>query len=222
MREIVLDTETTGLEVKHGHRIIEIGGVELKNHIPTGATYHTRINPKRAIDKDASQVHGMGDADVAKAPVFAEIADKFLTFVGDATLVIHNAPFDMGFLNAELAMMKYPPIPHDRVIDTLILARRKFPGAPANLDALCKRFEIDTSARTSHGALIDAELLARVYIELIGGKQQNLMLQKEVTRTTARQQKTTSRPPRDFPPSEAEKAAHAEFISTIKNPLWDK
>ena len=221
MREIVLDTETTGLEVKHGHRIVEIGGVALKDHIPTGETYRALINPEREVDKEATQIHGHTRADLADKPVFAKIADEFLAFVGDAKLVIHNAPFDMGFLNAELSTLNYPVIDLGRVIDTLVLARRKFPGAPVNLDALCKRFAIDASSRVMHGALIDAELLTRVYIELIGGKQQNLKLQKQV-RQVAAPPPRQHRQPRHFPPSAEENSAHAEFIQGIKNPRWNR
>ena len=222
MREIVLDTETTGLDVALGHRLIEIGGVELKNHIPTGATYHQRLNPQRQVDKEASEVHGMTLADLEHKPLFSEIADGFLAFVGDAKLVIHNAPFDMGFINEELTRANHPPIPNERVVDTLLLARRKFPGAQASLDALCKRFDIDASHRTSHGALIDAELLAQVYIELIGGKQQHLMLKRQAKQAQASTPRTEARPPRAFPPSEAELKAHAEFVGKIDGALWNK
>ncbi len=171
MREIVLDTETTGFEPDEGDRIVEIGAVELLDHVPTGRTYHQYINPQRSMPQGAFEVHGLGDDFLADKPVFAEIADAFLEFVGDARLVIHNAAFDMKFLNAELGWVNRPLIAADRAIDTLAIARRKFPGSPASLDALCRRFGIDNSARTLHGALLDSEILAEVYLELIGGRQ---------------------------------------------------
>ena len=176
MREIVLDTETTGLEPDAGDRIVEIGGVELLNHVPTGRTYHQYINPERAMPQEAFDVHGLGDEFLADKPVFAAIGDAFLDFVGDARLVIHNAAFDMKFLNAELGWMNRPALPFDRTVDTLAIARKKFPGSPASLDALCRRFGIDNSARTLHGALLDSEILAEVYLELIGGRQPGLIL----------------------------------------------
>lgn len=176
MREIVLDTETTGFDPQGGDRIVEIGAVELENHMPTGRTYHQYINPERAMPEDAFAVHGLGDAFLADKPVFAAIADEFLSFVEDAHLVIHNAAFDMKFLNAELGWVKRPLIPWERAIDTLDMARRKFPGSPASLDALCRRFGIDNSSRTLHGALLDSEILAEVYLELIGGRQPGLVL----------------------------------------------
>ncbi len=171
MREIVLDTETTGFEPETGDRIVEIGAVELVRHMPTGRTYHQYINPQRAMPQSAFEVHGLGDDFLADKPLFAAIADDFLEFIGDANLVIHNASFDMKFLNAELGWVSKPLIAQDRAIDTLTIARRKFPGAPASLDALCRRFGIDNSARTLHGALLDSEILAEVYLELIGGRQ---------------------------------------------------
>ena len=176
MREIVMDTETTGLEATGGDRIVEIGGVELINHLPTGRTYHQYINPERTMPREAFEVHGLSDDFLSDKPVFARIADEFLEFIGDARLVIHNASFDMAFFNAELDRLGRPVLPMDRAIDTLEIARRKFPGAQASLDALCKRFGIDNSARTLHGALLDSEILAEVYLELLGGRQQGLSL----------------------------------------------
>lgn len=173
-REIVLDTETTGFDPKTGDRLIEVGAVELLNHIPTGRTFHKYCNPQRAVSEGAFKVHGLSDAFLADKPPFSEIADALVAFCGDARLVIHNAPFDVGFLNMEYARLgpKAPaPIVLDTVVDTLPMARRKHPGAPANLDALCSRYGIDTSRRTKHGALLDAQILAEVYIELLGGKQ---------------------------------------------------
>lgn len=176
MREIVLDTETTGFDPGAGDRIVEIGAVELNRHIPTGRTYHQYINPDRAMPDEAFQVHGLGDDFLRDKPKFAAIGQAFLDFIGDAKLVIHNAAFDIKFLNAELGWMKLPAIPWDQAIDTLEIARRKFPGSPASLDALCRRFNIDNSSRTLHGALLDSEILAEVYLELIGGRQPDFAL----------------------------------------------
>ena len=170
MREIVLDTETTGLDPFEGHRIVEIGGVELHNHMPTGRTYHQYINPERDMPEEAFAVHGLGLDFLGDKPTFAQIGRQFLDFVGDATLVIHNAAFDMKFLNAELKWMDVRTLPMGQARDTLELARKKFPGAQNSLDALCRRFGIDNSAREKHGALLDSELLAEVYLELIGGR----------------------------------------------------
>ncbi|MEM1362396.1 MAG: DNA polymerase III subunit epsilon [Pseudomonadota bacterium] len=178
MREIVLDTETTGFEPDDGDRIVEIGAVELHNHVPTGRTYHQYINPERAMPEAAFAVHGLGDDFLRDKPVFASIGKAFLDFVGDAPLVIHNAAFDMKFLNAELGWMGARRLPQDQAVDTLSIARRKFPGAPASLDALCRRFGIDNSMREKHGALLDSEILAEVYLELIGGRQPDFALSK--------------------------------------------
>lgn len=176
MREIVLDTETTGFEPEAGDRIVEIGALELINHVPTGAVFHRYINPQRAMPQEAFAVHGLGDDFLSDKPLFSEIAEEFLSFIGEAGLVIHNAAFDMKFINAELGRLRLPHLPWARAIDTLAMARQKFPGAPASLDALCRRFAIDNSARTRHGALLDSEILAEVYLELIGGRQPDLML----------------------------------------------
>ncbi|MFL2844757.1 MAG: DNA polymerase III subunit epsilon [Candidatus Puniceispirillaceae bacterium] len=171
MREIVLDTETTGINPRDGHRIIEIGAIELMHHLPTGKQLHIYINPERDIDDGAVAIHGLTSLFLSDKPVFASIVDEFLTFIGDSPLVIHNASFDMGFINAELDRIHRPSLPMDRAIDTLAMARKKFPGAQANLDALCRRFEINNNQRDLHGALIDADLLASVYVELLGGRQ---------------------------------------------------
>jgi DNA polymerase-3 subunit epsilon len=176
MREIVLDTETTGFEPSEGHRIVEIGAVELFNHMPTGQTYHQYINPERAMPREAFDVHGLGDDFLRDKPVFRAIARAFLDFIGDAKLVIHNAAFDVKFLNAELKAVNLPTLAWDRAIDTLAIARAKFPGSPASLDALCRRFGVDNSRREKHGALLDSEILADVYLELIGGRQPDLIL----------------------------------------------
>ncbi len=181
MREIVLDTETTGFEPSEGHRIVEIGAVELFNHVPTGKTYHQYLNPDRPMPPEAFEVHGLGDDFLRDKPRFAQVAQAFLDFVGaESRLVIHNAAFDMKFLNAELNWAGLPTLPSDRALDTVALARRKFPGSPASLDALCRRFGIDNAAREKHGALLDSELLAEVYLELIGGRQPDFALSSGV------------------------------------------
>lgn len=178
MREIVLDTETTGLDPLQGHRIVEIGAVELLNHIPTGKTYHTYINPERDVPREAEAVHGLSSAFLKDKPLFSKIADELLEFIGDTALIIHNASFDVGFLNAELGFIRRPPILYERIIDTLALAKKRHPMSPNSLDALCKRYGIDIAKRTKHGALLDSELLAGVYLELIGGRQITLTLPK--------------------------------------------
>ena len=178
MREIVLDTETTGLDPLQGHRLVEIGAIELFNHLPTGKTYHTYINPNRDMPREAEAVHGLSGQFLKDKPVFSKIVDAFLEFIGDTTLIIHNASFDVGFLNAELGFVKAPAIHFDRVIDTLALAKKRHPMGPNSLDALCKRYGIDISKRTKHGALVDSELLAEVYLELLGGRQMAMTLPK--------------------------------------------
>ena len=178
MREIVLDTETTGLDPLQGHRLVEIGAIELFNHLPTGNTYHAYINPSRDVPREAEAVHGLSNVFLRDKPVFSSIADAFQEFIGDTTLIIHNASFDVGFLNAELGFLNKAPILYERVIDTLALAKKRHPMGPNSLDALCKRYGIDTSKRTKHGALVDCELLAEVYLELIGGRQIALTLPK--------------------------------------------
>jgi len=223
MREIVLDTETTGLSPKDGDRLVEIGCLELINHMPTGETYHQYINPRKAMPAEAEAVHGLSDKFLADKPEFADIVDAFLDFIGDAALVIHNASFDMGFINAELARIEREPVPNSRAIDTVSMARKKFPGSPASLDALCRRFEIDNSARTLHGALLDAELLAEVYLELIGGRQPGLVLGADASdsaNTVAVER--VARLPRPHQPTAEELEAHAEFIARLNDPMWEK
>lgn len=220
-REITLDTETTGLSPADGHRIIEIGCVELLNHVPTGRTYQCFINPERDVPTEAYRVHGISDAFLADKPVFADVVEDFMGFIGDSKLVMHNAPFDLGFLNAELARHNRPRIPADRAIDTVQLARQKFPGAPANLDALCKRFGIDLSARTLHGALKDAELLASVYLELIGGREPGLVLVRAKASSVARS-KPVRRTPRVVPPTVEEAATHEALVGRLKDALWPR
>lgn len=222
MREIVLDTETTGFEPSEGHRIVEIGAVELFNHMPTGKTYHQYINPQRRMPKEAFEVHGLGDEFLADKPVFKDIGPAFLDFIGDAKLVIHNAAFDVKFLNHELKQIGLPTIDWSRAIDTLTIARQKFPGSPASLDALCRRFGVDNSAREKHGALLDSEILAEVYLELIGGRQPDFGLANQPMKSngTAAGQSEDWRPrprPEPLPPriTEAEAAAHAALLAKL-------
>lgn len=226
MREIVLDTETTGFDPRTGDRMVEIGAVELMNHMPTGRTFHQYINPQRDMPEGAFKVHGLSEAFLRDFPVFADIADAFLDFIGDSKLVIHNASFDVPFLNAELGWCKRPQIPMDQAIDTLLIARKKFPGAGNSLDALCRRFNIDNAHRTLHGALLDSEILAEVYLELIGGRQPGLVLSGMEQTETSVQVDETWRPrprPVPLPPrlTKAEAAAHEAFVSTLgDNPIW--
>lgn len=229
MREIVMDTETTGLDPFQGDRIVEIGGVELYNHMPTGKTYHQYINPERDMPNEAFAVHGLGNDFLRDKPVFADIAQAFLDFVGAARLVIHNASFDMKFINAELGWLNLPKLPDTQAIDTLAIARKKFPGSPASLDALCRRFSIDNSTRTLHGALLDSEILAEVYLELIGGRQPDFALnavqgQTAETGTAETRWRPKMRPdPLPSRVTEAEAKAHADFIETLgENALWRK
>ncbi len=225
MREIVLDTETTGLNPADGHRIVEIGCVELHNLVPTGDTLHKYINPERDMPTGAFQIHGLSEGFLSDKPVFAEIVGEFLEFVGDSKLVIHNAGFDMGFMKAELKMLGFAAMPMSQAIDTVRMARDKFPGAQANLDALCRRFNIDNSARTKHGALLDAELLAEVYLELRGGRQQGFGLTADsdtVGSTAATPVARVARPPRPHEASEEELAAHRKFVERLTNPVWEK
>ncbi|HEU4838841.1 MAG TPA: DNA polymerase III subunit epsilon [Micavibrio sp.] len=226
MREIVLDTETTGMDPAQGDRLVEIGCVELENHLPTGRTYHVYINPEREIPAEATAVHGITNDFVKDRPTFGEVVGDFLDFIGDAQLVIHNAEFDMKFLNAELKIFGFPSIDSRRAIDTLKIARMKFPGSPANLDALCRRFGIDNSSRNFHGALLDSQLLAEVYLELLGGRQQGLAIVEETAVQSITVQTVTVervyREPRAFPPSEEDIAAHDIMIDGLKDPLWKR
>ncbi|SFR35350.1 DNA polymerase III subunit epsilon [Litoreibacter janthinus] len=226
MREIVLDTETTGFEPGEGDRIVEIGAVELFNHMPTGKTYHQYINPERSMPQGAFEVHGLGDEFLRDKPVFKKIGQAFLDFVGDAKLVIHNAAFDMKFLNAELGWAGFPLLPNDQALDTLAIARKKFPGSPATLDALCRRFGVDNSAREKHGALLDSEILAEVYLELIGGRQPGLILSESRGTSGMESAQDAWRPmsrPEPLPPriTEAERAAHHAFVEKLGDAaLW--
>ena len=219
MREVVLDTETTGLDPRSGHRIVEIGCVELINHMATGKHFHKYLNPERDIPEQASVIHGLTEEFLSSQPVFADIAEEFEAFISVSTLVIHNAEFDLGFINAEREKISQPPIAPNLAIDTVSLARRKFPGAQANLDALCRRFKIDNSDRSLHGALKDARLLAEVYLELIGGRQQNLGLSAEERKIVETAEKNR-RPPRPHAPTDAEQLAHAQFIEKLESPIW--
>jgi DNA polymerase III subunit epsilon len=228
MREIVLDTETTGFEPSEGDRIVEIGAVELFNHMPTGKTYHQYINPQRMMPKAAFDVHGLGDDFLRDKPVFKEIGQAFLDFVGDARLVIHNAAFDMKFLNAELGWCNLPLLPMERALDTLLIARKRFPGSPASLDALCRRFGVDNSSREKHGALLDSEILAEVYLELIGGRQPDFALATETKKAEGGSNASDWRPrarPVPLAPrlTEAEQAAHAAFVAGLGDgAIWKK
>lgn len=229
MREIVLDTETTGFNPEDGHRVIEIGAVELFNHIPTGKTLQLYINPERDVPAEAIAVHGITNAFLKDKPIFSQVYSEFLDFIGDdSKLVIHNAEFDMKFLNWELKLVGHPSLDWARAIDTVVIARKKFPGSPANLDALCRRFNIDNSNRTFHGALLDSSLLAEVYLELLGGRQHglgfgNIDLQQISSLVSDSQSlKREPRPPRSFLVSEEEKNAHLLMIEKLKNPVWKK
>lgn len=228
MREIVLDTETTGLNPKNGDRIVEIGCVELFNHVPTGEVYHQYVNPERDMPAEAERVHGLSETFLKDHPVFAEISDKFVEFVGDATLVIHNAAFDMGFINAELERINIEAIPMYRAVDTVSMARKKFPGAQASLDALCRRFGIDLSGRELHGALLDAQLLADVYLELLGGRQHGMDLAADagvlvISDHTASSSETGTagrRAPRPHTIPADEEERHTAFMEKLKDPIW--
>lgn len=227
MREIVFDTETTGLEPLNGDRVVEIGAIELINHIPTGQSFHVYINPERSMPAEAQRVHGLGDDFLKDKPLFADVADDFVAFFADANLIAHNASFDVAFLNAELARCGRAAISDEHVIDTLVLARRKHPGSPASLDALMSRYQIDASRRTLHGALLDAELLAEVYIELIGGRQAALLLGEAPEAPTIAvampaQVAVAARPvPRLFSVSAAELAAHRAAVERLGDKaLW--
>ena len=241
MREIVLDTETTGFEPAEGDRIVEIGAVELMGHVPTGRTYHQYINPMRSMPEGAFGVHGIGpdlmepprkpepgQVLLKDKPVFADVAQAFLDFIGDATLVIHNAAFDMKFLNAELGWLNRPLLPMTQSLDTLAIARRRFPGSPASLDALCRRFGIDNSNRTLHGALLDSEILAEVYLELIGGRQPDFALAGTTQKSNATEVQSDWRPTARQTPlapkiTKEEAAAHAAFVDSLGDgAIWKK
>lgn len=220
-RTVLFDTETTGLEPDLGHRVIEVAALELLNDLPTGRHFHALIHPDRDIPEDATRIHGITLAHLADKPRFADIADELLLFFDDGKLIAHNAPFDFAFLNAEFTRLGRPVLLAERMIDTLALAKGRFPGMPNSLDALCRRFAIDLSARTTHNALLDCRLLAEVYVELTGGRQRGLSLAAEkaaselVVYTHAE-----GRTPRPMLPSQEELAVHAAFIERLKDPVW--
>ena len=243
MREIVLDTETTGFDPESGDRLVEIGAVELMGHMPTGNTFHVYINPERGMPDEAFGVHGIGpdllspprearegEVTLRDKPVFAKVAQDFLDFIGESKLVIHNASFDMKFLNAELKWLNLPQIPWAQAVDTLAIARQKFPGSPASLDALCRRFNIDNSNRTLHGALLDSEILAEVYLELIGSRQPDLVLAPVSDQRSEKSEALSDnwRPkprPTSLPPrlTDEEAAAHTAFVEAMGDgAIWKK
>jgi DNA polymerase-3 subunit epsilon len=220
-RSVLFDTETTGLNPTQGDRVIEVAALELVNDLPTGQQFHTLIDPERDVPEEATRIHGFTSAQLAGKPRFADIAQDLLSFLGDGMLIAHNAPFDFGFLNAEFARLTMPPLDPTRMIDSLALARTRFPGMPNSLDALCRRFEIDLSARTSHNALLDCRLLAEVYVELTGGRQRGLSLGLDqngppsVVYTHAGQ-----RTPHRVVPTTEEVTAHQAFVGRLKDPVW--
>ena len=227
MREIVLDTETTGLDPLRGDRLVEIGCVEIYNRMPTGQAYHCYINPQRDMPAEAFAVHGLSSEFLSSKPLFTEVVDDFLAFIADAPLVIHNASFDISFINAELDRIKRPVIAKDRLVDTLLLARRKHPGVSNRLDDLCSRYSIDNSHRTKHGALLDAELLAEVYIDLIGARQSQLILASETRDTRSGSYGDTPRRQREVPLApritESDREAHRAFVATLGDkPIWNE
>lgn len=221
MREVVLDTETTGLSPAEGHRIIEIGCIELVNHLPSGRQFHCLFNPEREVPLAATEIHGLKTEDLSGKPVFKDKVSELMDFIRDDLLVIHNAQFDVNFLNAELGRINFPPIDMKQTVDSLTLARTKFPGAPASLDALCKRFAIDNSSREKHSALLDADLLAQVYVELIGGRQANLGL---VSSPEERRETVSKKSPkRHWPlhtPTPEELKQHNNLLLKLKDPIW--
>lgn len=221
VREIILDTETTGLSPQEGDRIVELGCVELINRMPTGRHFRKYINPERDVPAQATRIHGLTAEFLKDKPVFAEVVEDFLEFVGGADLVAHNAEFDMRFVNWELENLGRDPIAPTRVIDTLQMARSKYPGAQNSLDALCRRLGIDNSNRSLHGALLDAQLLAEVYLELTGGRQGGFELETNQTDRRREIRDKKARPLRSFAPSESELRTHKDFLKSLKNPIWE-
>ena len=227
MREIILDTETTGLDPLRGDRLVEIGCLEIYNRMPTGQTFHVYINPERDMPAEAFAVHGLSTEFLAGKPLFHEVVEEFLAFIADAPLVIHNASFDISFINAELERIKRPAVARERLVDTLLLARRKHPGVSNRLDDLCSRYSIDNSRRTKHGALLDAELLAEVYIDLIGARQSQLILASETEATQVRGYGDMPRRQREVPLvsrlTETDREAHRAFVATLGvKPIWNE
>ena len=220
-RAVLFDTETTGLEPQLGHRIIEVAALELENDIPTGQHFHALIHPDRDVPDDATRIHGVTLADLVGKPRFAEIAEELLAFFGDGLLIAHNAPFDFAFIDAELARLGLPRLDSSRMIDTLALAKTRFPGMPNSLDALCRRFMIDLKARTTHNALLDCQLLAQVYVELTGGRQRGLALAAETAPAAILvYEPVGERTPRPIDPTVEELAAHAQFLAKLNDPVW--
>ncbi len=221
-RSVLFDTETTGLDPQAGDRVIEVACLELVRDLPTGRSFHRFIDPERDIDPEASRVHGLTRADLRGKPRFAEVADELLAFLGDDPLVAHNAPFDFGFLDAELARLRRPALDRGRMVDTLVLAKARFPGLPNSLDALCRRFDIDLSERTSHNALLDCRLLAQVYVELTGGRQRGLLLAEDAgdALPAIAYQPAGPRSPVLVQPGPDALARHAAFVVRLKEPLW--
>jgi DNA polymerase III subunit epsilon len=220
-RSVLFDTETTGLDPLTGDRLIEVAALELINDLPTGQHFHALIDPERDIPADSTRIHGITNAHVTGKPVFAAVVTDLLAFLGDDKLIAHNAPFDFGFLNAEFARLSLPSLAPARMVDTLVLAKQRFPGMPNSLDALCRRFNIDLSARTTHNALLDCKLLADIYVELTGGRQRGLSLASDRGRSAvAVYTHAADRTPRLFQPTEAELEAHAAFVTKLKEPVW--
>lgn len=223
IRTILFDTETTGLEPELGHRVIEVAALELLNDLPTGRHFHALIHPERDVPEDATRIHGFTLADLIGRPRFAEIVEDLLEFFGDGKLIAHNAPFDFAFLDAEFVRLGKPPLSAARMVDTLALAKERFPGMPNSLDALCRRFDIDLSARTTHNALLDCRLLADVYLELTGGRQRGLTLVTEQAGVElVVYAHTGERTPRPIVPSAEEIAAHAAFLARLREPVWSR
>lgn len=225
MREIIFDTETTGFDPKNGDRMVEIGCIEMVNRVLTGRTFHAYFNPGRPMPAEAEAVHGLSDAFLVDKPLFSELAQKFLDFIEDSPMIAHNAGFDFNFINFELTFCGHPEVGRHRMVDTVALAKVRHPGAKLSLDALCTRYGIDRSHRTKHGALLDAELLAQVYVELRGGRQIGLELGAEVAEivTEAKVLARKDRPfrqPRPHAATDGERAAHAEFLKSVDTPLW--
>ncbi|WP_232495169.1 DNA polymerase III subunit epsilon [Novosphingobium kaempferiae] len=225
MREIIFDTETTGFDPKNGDRMVEIGCIEMVNRVMTGRTYHAYFNPQRSMPAEAEAVHGLSDAFLADKPLFSACAQDFLDFIEDSPMVAHNANFDFNFINAELALCSLPPVSMSRMVDTVALAKVRHPGAKLSLDALCSRYGIDRSHRTKHGALLDSELLAQVYVELRGGRQIGLELSAEITEIVTEikvlaKKDRIFRQPRPHAATEEELVAHAEFLKSVDTPLW--
>ncbi len=223
-RQILLDTETTGLDPLTGDRVLEVAAIELVNLLPTGRHFHSLVNPERDVPAESTRIHGFTNEHLRDKPKFAEIVEELEAFLADSAIIAHNAPFDFGFLDAELLRCNRPKLDRARMIDTLEMAKKRFPGMPNNLDALCRRFNIDNSMRTSHNALLDVKLLAHVYLELMGGRQPGLHLAASVAVpvVTAVDGLQGARTPRPIMPSEAELAAHATFLKKLKEPLWLK